>query len=228
VAHAAAAGRRRAAGAARVATAVLLLLAATACHDEVRTDELVAACQPAGGSSTDTCRPADGTSTSSQEEINSFAGCQHLEGALIVRHDVSDLSPLSSLKVIDGGVSGGGYRSKPFSLDALCNLEVIGGNLNFKADNVTSFRGLAKLHSVGGGLAVTGVPELEDFRGLEKVRSLSHLRISYNPKLRSFAGLDGLEEVKGDVYIDGTELVPAEEIDALLARITVGGTISRH
>jgi hypothetical protein len=34
--------------------------------------------------------------------------------------------------------------------------------------------------------------------------------------------------VKGDVYIDGTELVPAEEIDALLARITVGGTISRH
>lgn len=199
---------------------VALWLSVTACGSDVA---------PVGSTSEELrrCRPANGVTLGTDEEIQSFAGCQVLEGSLQVNHIVTDLSPLSSLKVIEGSISGGGYRFKPFSLDALENLEVVGEDLRFHNDNVTSFQGIAKVHTVGGGLNLNSVPDLEDLRGLEKVRTLKSLRIAYNPKLQTLAGLDGLEAVEGDVYIKGNEVVPVAEIDALLARIQVGGTIQR-
>jgi hypothetical protein len=130
--------------------------------------------------------------------------------------------------VIEGSLSGGGYRISPIPLDALQNLEVVGEDLHFFSDNVTSFQGLSTLHTIGGRLRLFEVPELEDLRGLEKVRSLSGLEITSNPRLRTLAGLDGLQEVKGDVTIGGNDLVPAREIDTLLARIEVGGKIERY
>jgi hypothetical protein len=195
-----------------------LWLSVTACGSEVT---------PVGTGSEELrrCRPANGVTLRTNEEIQSFAGCQVLEGSLQVRHDVTDLSPLSSLKVIEGSISGGGYQFKPFSLDALESLEVIGEDLHFLNDNVTSFLGISKVHTVGGGLRLFEVPEIEDLRGLEKVATLGYLTISYNPKLRTLAGLDGLQVVKGDVRIGGNDLVPDEEVNALLARIQVGGSI---
>ncbi|MEZ4447440.1 MAG: hypothetical protein R3B72_50655 [Polyangiaceae bacterium] len=90
-----------------------------------------------------------------------------------------------------------------------------------------SFEGLTKLHTVGGWLRLYRVPDLETWQGLEHVTSLARLEISSNPKLRSLAGLAGLVEVEGDVTITGNDLLPVAEVDALLARVAVGGTIDR-
>ncbi|MCA9619095.1 MAG: hypothetical protein KC731_08735 [Myxococcales bacterium] len=101
------------------------------------------------------------------------------------------------------------------------------GDLHFFEDNVSSFAGLTKLHTVGGWLRLNHVLDLESLQGLENVRSLARLEISYNPKLRTLSGLAGLVGVTGDVEIKGNDLLPAAEVDALLARVEVGGTVDR-
>ncbi len=211
----------------RAVAAIALLLGTSACGNEV-TKAGSSGEVTSGGEEMKRCRPAskDGI-LSNDQEIASFAGCQVLEGSLQVNNTVTDISPLSSLQVIEGDISGGGYRIKPIPLDALHNLEVVGGDMHFFSDNVTSFKGLSKLHTVGGWLRVLEAPELVDLRGLEKVRSLSRLDIEYNPKLRTLAGLDGLEEVKGDVSIQGNAQLPASEVDVFLLRVQVGGDVIR-
>jgi hypothetical protein len=224
--------KRRVAQARCVLAAIALLAGATACDNEVKERVGEKVTDKENGGELRRCRPEGPEGPEGQspilyvnEDIESFAGCELLEGSLGFTYHVTDLSPLSSLKVIEGSISGGGYQTTRFSLQALHNLEIVGGDMHFRADNVTTFEG-TKLHQVGG-LQLFGVPELEHLRGLEKVQSFSWLNIMYNPKLQTLAGLDGLSVVVGDVNIMGNVLVPAKEVDALLARISVGGTIYR-
>lgn len=72
---------------------------------------------------------------------------------------------------------------------------------------------------------VAQAPELEDLSGLEGVTTLRYgLALMDNTALRALDGLDGLEQVDEWVQITDNTALPTDEIEAFLARITVGGT----
>ncbi len=66
-----------------------------------------------------------------------------------------------------------------------------------------------------------------DFRGLENLSDIhGTFTITRNPKVQSLAGLEGLQHVHGDVLIGDNPLLPPEDVEALLERVTVDGEIS--
>lgn len=170
-----------------------------------------------------TCTPEN--TTLKQEELSTFDGCERLDGSLVLRNGFPDRTNLRSIVVITGNFNGGGFVGDPLTVEGLDSLEVVEGHFGFLQDNLGDFAGVPKLRSVGGFRAEL-VPDLEDFRGLENLREAhGTFRVAGNPKLRSLAGLEGLEHIHGDLTIRGNPLLPPEEIEALLDRVTVDGEI---
>jgi len=170
-----------------------------------------------------TCTPQSGSLQ--QEELSTFEGCERLDGHLVLRNGFPDRTNLKSVVVITGSFGAGGYVGEPVTLEGLDSLEVVEDGFSFIEDNLGDFAGVPKLRSVGSFRAEL-VPSLEDFRGLENLREVHGIfRVAHNPELRSFAGLEGLEHIHGDLTIRGNPLLPPEEIEALLERVTVDGEV---
>ncbi len=170
-----------------------------------------------------TCTPENGSLK--QEELSTFDGCERLDGSLVLRDGFPDRTNLRSVVVITGNFNGGGYVGDPLTVEGLDSLEVVEGQFGFLEDNLGDFAGVPKLRSVGSFRAEL-VPSLEDFRGLKNLREVhGTFRVAHNPELRSLAGLEGLEHIHGDLTIRGNPLLPPEEIEALLERVTVDGEV---
>ncbi|MCR9166264.1 MAG: hypothetical protein ACE37F_06445 [Nannocystaceae bacterium] len=155
-----------------------------------------------------------------------FEGCQRLEGSIVLSDGFPERTNFSSIIVIAGNVGGGGYSGDPLSLEGLDSLEVVEGSLAFVEDNLVDYTGVPNLRSVGG-LSARGVPELRDFRGLENLTEVGGtLTITRNPKVESLEGLERLQHVRGDVLIGDNPLLPPEDVETLLRRVTVDGEVN--
>ena len=170
-----------------------------------------------------TCTPESGSLQ--PEELESFEGCQRLDGSVVLRYGFEDRTNFESIVVITGNLNAGGVGLDSVTLDGFDALEVVEGSFGFSEDNLRSYAGVPKLWKTGG-FGTTFVPELVDFRGLETLREVhGNFDISYNPKVRSLAGLEGLEHVYGDVRFAENPELPATEIDAFLERVTIDGEV---
>jgi len=92
--------------------------------------------------------------------------------------DINDLSPLSNLTAIDGGL----------------NIE--------DADSLTTLTGLDNIAFVGGSLRLRNNDNLSDLAALNNLLFVrNYLNIIYNPSLNSLTGLDNLTRVGIDLHI---------------------------
>lgn len=105
-------------------------------------------------------------------------------------------------------------------------LERIDGRLNFfRPFNLTNLRGLDRLRVVGGEVFIRldNADKLSSLDGLGSLREVGELLIEDNGGLTSLSGLAALETVRGDLSIRENRALPKAEVDALLARVRVGG-----
>jgi Receptor L domain len=82
--------------------------------------------------------------------------------------------------------------------------------------NVRRIEGFLNIFRSPGFLSLHGLENLEVVEG--------NLYIHLNPNLTSIAALGKLRIVTGNLYIVGNDQLPQAEVDALGARVTVGGT----
>jgi len=169
-----------------------------------------------------------GVTYSTEEAFPTTPNCARFRGSLQFERSstVTSLRFLSSVEVIDGFVAfreaaslstfegmervrriGGSltlYRVPSFSLEGLNSLTEVGGDLRIEEGSLTVLEGLSSLETIGGDLRITNAL-----------------------RLFSIADLRSLRRVEGDVYIYFNYELPESEVDALLARIEVGGTVFR-
>src|SRR5690606_21357464 len=139
---------------------------------------------------------------SSQMDVNNFLvnypSCTELTSLIIVGSGITNLSPLSNITSVSGGV----YIS------------------NISA---TSLNGLHNLITVGGTLDINNNPALQSV-DLPVLQSSGFLKISNNDQLQSLAGLSGLVSVGGIIHIDEnnalTDIKGLKNIDPT----TIGGS----
>jgi hypothetical protein len=85
---------------------------------------------------------------------------------------------------------------------------------------------MAGLRFVGGELSVRITEELATLEGLGGLCEVGALVVEVNFALEDLDGLRSLRRVHGDVRIEDNPRLSTAEIDAFLARIEVGGTIT--
>jgi hypothetical protein len=131
-------------------------------------------------------------------------GCTRMLGSVHLPDSVSrdDLAPLREVRRIDGD----------FTI--------------FRNHSLEDLEDLAALRTVGGTFSVRfddGL--LDDLDGLVQLREVGALELQNNTGLASLRGLEQLESVTSLLAITGNTQLPQAEIDALLARVEVGGPI---
>lgn len=173
----------------------------------------------------------DGTSVDgvAQANLDALEGCEILRGNLhltapVLDRDppISDLSPLASLRVVEGGI-GCGHNPDLETLDGLERLEVVDG-LSFQGcDGLRSLSALRSLRDLGRrDVSIESMEHLTDLRGFEGIRVVGrNLRIVSNPNLTSLDGLEALERVEGRLSIALNPRLPQSEIDELRSRVEV-------
>jgi len=174
---------------------------------------------------------------SNQEELDALAGCEVIHGNLIVRvYADADLTPLASLRVVDGDFGLGIPQSWPGvigyslselldeelpllqsgwveSLDGVQALERVGGMYlrGLPDENLKAFE---RLTSIGGnlqdfsrgGVILQQNYNLRDLTGLENMIGLDRLTITLSPALESLDGLRVGEQL-GFIGIYGNPLL---------------------
>jgi hypothetical protein len=122
-----------------------------------------------------------------QGQLEQLVGCEEIAGDLLVeRFEGADLSPLASLRVVDGslvlGVDPLVYPEDPDEQTAYDQLLEMG--------YLDSLHGLEALESVD--LLQVASVRVEDFRELESLRSIEQgLILYYTPNLKRLTGLEG-------------------------------------
>mgnify|MGYP000173614111 CR=1 FL=1 len=189
-----------------------------------------------------------GDRAGSDESFAALAGCEVYRGSLSLDHPGPDLSPLASLRILEGALTTTGFNYELETLEGLEQLQSV-GEFRFSNDGLRSMSGVRSLREVEGFCYLSGLSSLADLDGLENLRSAGGLEVSFNSMLVDIDGLSGLQRVEGDLRIDGNpELtgvdglsalehvtgdlyirenpkVPLSQIDALLSRVTVDGQV---
>ena len=97
----------------------------------------------------------------------------------------------------------------------------------FQEDSVgelRDFSGLEKVRRIEGGLNVFRSPGFTSLRGLDNLETVDgNLSIHLNENLTSLGALANLRLVTGNLYIHSNGALPQAEVEALGARVTVGG-----
>ena len=139
------------------------------------------------------CIPENITLTS-QVEVNDFQAdhgpCDTLTGDLdIIGNDIVDLSPLSALTSVGGGL-GIRYNTALTNLDGLSALTSVGGGLGIVNNTaLTNLNGLSALTSVGGGIFIWGNTALTNLDGLSALKEAQHVRVENNMSLNHCLGI---------------------------------------
>jgi hypothetical protein len=152
------------------------------------------------------CGVAETTTTLPYDDGSALVGCARMLGSVHVPDAVSAdvLVPLRSVRRIDGRLTLFRNHALP-DLSDLARLEHVGGRFSIRLDD-----------SDGLFTSVDGVDAL---------REVGELELIGNPDLRTLRGLGRLEAVHGDLSIVDNPSLPPAEIDALLDRLTVGGSV---
>jgi hypothetical protein len=161
---------------------------------------------------------------SGQQDLDALAGCEEIRGNLIVRiFPGADLTPLSSLRVVEGQFALGVEQDWDSILGFLISdrldteLELI------RAGWVASLDGLQALERVGA-LFLRGLPDA-DLTALSSLRSVGgnlaggfrgQVFLQQNQNLHDLAGLEGVAEIRGLVITLSPELVSLNGLDASL------------
>ncbi len=189
-----------------------------------------------------------GDRAGNDESFAALAGCQVYRGSLSLDHPGPDLSPLASLRILEGALTTTGFNYELESLKGLEQLQSV-GEFRFSNDGLRSMSGVLSLREVKGFFYLSGLSNLTDLDGLENLRSTGSFEVSFNivlvdidglsglqrvdgdlridgnPELTGIDGLMALEHVAGDLYIRENPKVPMSQIDALLSRVTVDGEV---
>lgn len=184
------------------------------------------------------------------EDLAQLAGCEFFEGSLLLRYpNVTELSPLASMRRVGGTITLGGYNQHLQTLAGLDRLEWV-GTMHFNGDGLTDLSALSKLVGIEDYLAFHSMPELTTMHGFENVRTIggtlelggnavltsldglgalesigADFVLTGNPKVTSLDGLASLREIRGDVQIIDNLGLGSAEIAAFLDRVHVAGTI---
>lgn len=193
---------------------------------------------------------------STQADVNNFPSlnCSHiLSDVIIYGNDIVDLTPLSSIKRIEGllniernhmlislqGLENLKYVGGAFSilvntslinLDGLSNLAMtnhiftIGNNISL--ENIT---GLSQLKNIRGLVGVHNNPLITDLNGLIGLKNLlSDLYIFNNQNLSSLNGLNNLQSIYGYLSIDQNYALESLSALSSLTKINNFCTISQN
>jgi hypothetical protein len=152
------------------------------------------------------------------------AGCERFLGVVGSRPPGSELTVMAPLRRIDVALA---ITETPITdLHGLEQLESVGAlqlSLLPTLVDITALRGLRLVEDEG--LRIWDTRALRSLDGLESLERVGQLIITGNTELESLDGLAALRRVDGDVTIHSNARLTREEIDALLARIEVGGRI---
>jgi len=155
--------------------------------------------------------------------LEELDGCSHYEGYIVLDGPVASLSALKALRVIEGGFSMF-HNHWVSTLEGLERLEKV-GSLSIIGGVLESLSALGRLREVKYlRLQETRLTDLRGLEGLETVTA-GPLNISSNPDLRDLRALKALRRVNGDVRIQTNPLLPLEEVEWLLGRIEVSGSV---
>jgi hypothetical protein len=138
----------------------------------------------------------------SQAEVDAFPGCEIIEGQLVIEGgDISDLTPLSSLKEIRK-VLVIRNSSNLLTLNGLNNLTTIGG---LAVVNNPLLQNLLPLSNVSSDdlstLYFQKNKAMIDLKGLEGITGVQNLNIRENDNLTTLEGLNNLATGKSDFSI---------------------------
>ena len=99
---------------------------------------------------------------------------------------------------------------------------VVSGRLMITGiEEITNLDGLSQLTEVTGALDIGGT-ELVNLHGLHNIKSVGGFAIQWD-ELQSLQGLDALENVNGDVYLNGATEI--ESLDGLQNLTNIGGAL---
>ena len=125
----------------------------------------------------------------SVSSLDGLYGLKHIGGDFIERSDkLVSFEGLNNLKTI-----GGSFDTDGVSFNSLKSLESIGND--FTVSNVEDFTGLEHLTTIGGILYIEEVSSCE---GLISIQSIQGINAN---KIGSFAGLNNLHSISGDLFV---------------------------
>lgn len=164
------------------------------------------------------CGDGDVTLTT-QAQVQALAGCTDLPGALTIRGEVGDLTPLTSLRHVAGALIIDGqdhfYPPVPISLTGLESLESVGA-LVVQNSPVTSLEPLSGLTDIPGSLTLASLPDLPSLEGLHNITHVGDtLEILAGNHLDDFTGLRGLQRVDGDLDLNTLGITSLHGLEAL-------------
>ena len=158
-----------------------------------------------------------------QWEIDALEGCQHFLGQINLNPPIDDLTPLSSMEIIDAHL-GSIYNRSLVSLSGLERLRKA-KSVSFRFGAISNVKPLVSLEEAEREFSIAHDARIVELSGLERLRRVGRLTITNNPALESLQGLSGLRTVKGDLTIHQNPKLPRAEVDWLLERIEVSGRI---
>jgi hypothetical protein len=201
------------------------LLFVVACGEKVATPTGADLSEPDLGPDAVVCGSPDDVMRS-DDDAAALEGCQIYEGRIRVNGFITDDAPLASLRVVRGSIATSGYDMSVEAIEGFDNVEWV-GELHFLGDGLRELSGVANLRKVGGLLRLDSQQSLTSLDGLERLQIVGgSFSIAGNSNLTSLDGLAALERVNGDLSIRDNPKLPREEIDALVARVEVGGEVS--
>ncbi|MEO1655002.1 MAG: hypothetical protein AAFU64_15750, partial [Bacteroidota bacterium] len=152
---------------------------------------------------------------STQAEVEAF-DCVELYGNLLITNAVTDLSPLSCLKRLNGSLTIRDTREL-YSMDGLQNLEVLTGDLIIRDNLIFGIPLSASVErgdrfafpEIGGDLSIFNNPRLEQVTGFENLERVGgFMDIFVNSSLTILSGFDNLKSVgKGEPGSSGLQIV---------------------
>ena len=192
-----------------------------------------------------------------QATLNNFPAlypqCEALDGLVVNQSAAFNLSPLASIKKINGNASFI-YSVHFLSLSGMNALKEIAGTLTIDdMDSVLDFSGLEALERIGGDFIVIDNSELVDFDGFFSLKEIggslriennsklttlsnthsilylgvtpkSDLIIMRNPVLLDLNGLQGIKEVKGKLVVQSNKAM--KNLDGLSGISLVDSTVT--
>lgn len=172
--------------------------------------------------------------------INQFPDCSELNAGLIihrlnVNNPISDLSPLSKIKTVQGdlnirmssvaiadlsidSVYGSFYLSGYIAGDpGISTLKYVGANFVVRSGGYNDFTGFEGLEQINGKLDIQYMNELVSFKGLHNIKSIAgDFLVSNMEVLENFNGLDALDSIGGQFGItNNKELLDFTGLDDL-------------
>ncbi|MCG8475201.1 MAG: hypothetical protein MI784_06980, partial [Cytophagales bacterium] len=141
-------------------------------------------------------------------------GYTHIEGVLILKGDITDLSPINHLKVFNEfGVA----CDRLTSLEGLDSLQIIHSYFFVSdCDSLKDFSGLENLSKVSN-VQIDDLKSLTSLDGLSP-KKISALKLTNAPELSDISAINSVQSIERELYMTGVGQVDPCVIKDLLLR----------